>query len=173
MTASTAVWLRLARPLDDHDHQRRHDDLHRPEHSTTTEDRVIGAGRYHGSVANANRISDSLTGYDNLGRVYQTTVYRRRSGDGRRELRLAGLQHLVDAAGNVIETQAGGTQEFTKTAYDGLGSAHGRVRRFRPQRRPIDLPPPGASRGDTILQQTEHAIRRRGRRDVRNHLRPL
>ena len=60
-------------------------------------------------------IGESGTNYDNLGRVYQTLDYNP-SGTV-----ATVVNTFFDPDGNVIETQAGGTQEFVKNVYDGLG----------------------------------------------------
>jgi len=59
-------------------------------------------------------IGRSGAAYDSVGQVYQTSSYNQ-----------PGTVAIVantwrDADGNVIKSQAGGTQEFTKTAFDGL-----------------------------------------------------
>ena len=63
-----------------------------------------------------------------------------------------------DADGNVIMTQDDGTQEFTKTTYDGLGRRHRRLRRLRHDAR-TDAPPTYAAAGDVsgdvVLEETD------------------
>jgi RHS repeat-associated protein len=82
---------------------------------------VTQTTRYHGSIANGNRISDETFAFDNLGRLYQTTVIGVDPSTGNENAGLLVYNTWYDPAGNVIKTQAGGTGEFTKTQYDGLG----------------------------------------------------
>ena len=77
-------------------------------------------------------IGKSAATYDSLGQVYRTFEYNP-SGT------VATVSNTwYDADGNVIETQAGGTQEFTKTSYDGLD---------QPTTFTTATTPPAASRG--------------------------
>ena len=65
-------------------------------------------------------LAQSGASYDNLGQVYQTTTYDVSSGSVVTAGDLVD-NYWYDAAGNQIESLPGGTEEFTKSAYDSLG----------------------------------------------------
>jgi hypothetical protein len=64
-------------------------------------------------------IADSTAQYDNLGYVYQTTTYGVDPTDGAETSGSVTTDYWRDGDGNIIKEQDG-TQEFTKTVYNGL-----------------------------------------------------
>jgi RHS repeat-associated protein len=65
-------------------------------------------------------LTQTGTAYDNLGQVYQTTTYDVEGGSVNTPGNLVD-NYWRDADGNVLAYQAGGTDEFTKYAYNTLG----------------------------------------------------
>ena len=108
--------------------------------------------------------------YDNLGRVYQTIVY----GVYPESCGSLVSNTWYDADGNAIETQAGGTQEFTKTSYDAAWIEPTVVYvGFDPSGDPSTVRLRGERRGRHHSRADRHAVRRSRRHDLRNDLRPL
>ena len=118
------------------------------------------------SISTDYRIGRSGAAYDSLGRVYQTLSYNP-SGT------IATVSNTwYDPDGNILETMAGGTQEFTKTQYDGLGDAIVVFDGYDPSGS-MTWASAGSVSGDTILNADRHAVRRRRGRDAGNVLRQL
>ncbi len=82
-------------------------------------DRVTASVRYHTSVSNANRITQSRTFYDALGRVYKTETDGCDPATGDVAGTLTG-QNWYDLAGNLIKQSQPGNTAFTKTVFDDL-----------------------------------------------------
>ncbi len=89
-------------------------------------DRVVETKQYwdynnNGPDSGDRLLADSTADYDSLGQVFRTTTYTvsqttyAHTGDSLVD------NYWYDAAGDLIKSQAGGTQEFTKYRYDGLG----------------------------------------------------
>ena len=66
-------------------------------------------------------LAQSITAFDSQGNVYQTTQYGVTPSGDLDGTTLAS-NTWYDADGNVIKSQPAGSQEFTKSAYDGLGN---------------------------------------------------
>ena len=98
---------------------------------------------------NYSIIGRSGAAYDNLGRVYQTSSYNP-SGT------VATVSNtFYDPDGNILETQEGGTQEFTKTSYDGLDQPTVVYDGYDPSGNPSTDATAGNVLGDVILNQTD------------------
>lgn len=82
-------------------------------------DRVTASVRYHTSVSNANRITQSRTFYDAVGRVYKTETDGCDPATGDVVGTLTG-QNWNDLAGNLIKQSQPGNTAFTKTVFDAL-----------------------------------------------------
>jgi len=82
-------------------------------------DRVTASVRYHTAVDNANRIAQSRTFYDALGRVFKTEIDGMDPATGDVTGTLTG-QNWYDLVGNVIKQSQAGNTAFTKTVYDEL-----------------------------------------------------
>jgi YD repeat-containing protein len=82
-------------------------------------DRVTASVRYHTSVSNANRIAQSRTFFDALGRVFKTETDGIDPATGDVTGTLTG-QNWYDLVGNVIKQSQPGNTAFTKTVYDEL-----------------------------------------------------
>lgn len=82
-------------------------------------DRVTGTTGYHTSVANANRITQTRTFYDALGRVYkqETDGINPATGDVTGTMK---GENWYDLVGNVIKSYQPGGTAFTKTVFDAL-----------------------------------------------------
>ncbi len=74
----------------------------------------------HDTTETGTLIARHETRYDDLGRVYQTTTHAVDPANGNLGNSLTS-NTWYDPSGNVIKTQPGGTQRFTKHAYDSLG----------------------------------------------------
>ena len=92
--------------------------------------------------------------YDNLGQVYQTTVY----GVYPEDCGSLVSNTWYDADGNPIETQAGGTQEFTKTTYNGLDEPTVVYVGFDPSGNASTFSSAGSVADDTILEETQNTF---------------
>jgi len=114
--------------------------------------RVTEQIRYRGSIDVGNRIGDSLASYDNLGRVFQTTVFGVDPANGSESSGSLVSNFWFDPAGNVIKSQAGGTQQFTKSVYDGLNRPTSVYVGYDTSEGSFSAA--GNVAGDTILQQT-------------------
>ena len=116
---------------DDHTQDPNHPGYTRKTYTFNTYDNaddVLNTTRYYdlanteGLPDNTPNLGDPVIGesgaaFDALGQEYQSISYNA-SGT------IAAISNIwYDADGNVIMTQAAGTQEFTKTIYDGLGDA--------------------------------------------------
>ncbi len=107
-----------------------------------------------GLPGNAPNSGDPIIGrsgaaYDSLGRVYQTLSYNQNGT-------VATVSNTwYDADGNVIMTQDGGTQEFTKTTYDGLGDATAVYDGYDPSGDPPTYASAGSVAGDVVLEETD------------------
>ena len=67
-------------------------------------------------------LSQDTAAYNSLGQVYQTVTYAVGEQNGSVvAYDPVTASNWYDADGNVIMSQAGGTQEFTKCQYDGMG----------------------------------------------------
>lgn len=100
-------------------------------------------------------LTQSETNYDSLGRVYQTITDNVVGGSV-----VAGgslvTNFWYDADGNVIKSQAGGTQEFTKNTYDSLGRLTDTYTDYDPS----DSTYTDATNedGDFIIEQTDYSF---------------
>ena len=90
-------------------------------------DRVIQVDQYDTTVADASRIRESQTLFDNLGRVYQTAVYAVPITGGS-----AGTPSTpqinntwYNAQGQPVKNQPAGAATYTKTQYDEAARAAG------------------------------------------------
>ena len=90
-------------------------------------DRVVQVDQYNTTVANANRIRESQTLYDNLGRPYQTLVYAVpiTGGSAGTPSTPQTSNTWFDAKGQVVKSQPAGAQSYTKTLYDQVSRPSG------------------------------------------------
>ena len=88
------------------------------------------------------------------GGLYQTTVIGVDPGSGAENSGSLVSNTWYDPAGNAIETQDGGTQEFTKTVYNGLDEPTAVYVGFDPSGDPSTFATAGSVSGDIILEQT-------------------
>jgi RHS repeat-associated protein len=114
-------------------------------------DHVVKVERYD-TNASGHLIAKNETKFDDRGRVYQSLRYAVNPSTGSIDSALID-RTWYDAAGNVIKQQAGGTQQFSKTASDTLG---------RPVKNYVGFDTSETSyadaasvSGDTIFEQTE------------------
>ena len=85
-----------------------------------TETQTFYAASYPTIDTNTDQLlTQSKTYYDSLGRDYQTVTYGVDSSGNTTGTLTDNTWY--DADGNVIKTRAAGSQEFTKTLYDGVG----------------------------------------------------
>ncbi|WP_145349512.1 RHS repeat domain-containing protein [Roseimaritima multifibrata] len=80
---------------------------------------VIQSDRYDTSAA-GNLVDRSETKYDNLGRVYRSIRYAVDPSTGALGNPLTS-NSWFDAAGNQVKSMAGGSEQFTKQAFDSVG----------------------------------------------------
>ena len=104
--------------------------------------------------SSGNRISDTLTGYNSLGEVYQTTVIGVDPTTGDENCGSLVSNTWRDPDGNPIETQDGGTRQFTKTTFDGLDRPSVVYVGFDPNGDASTYATAGSVAADIILQQT-------------------
>ncbi len=98
-------------------------------------------------------IARSETAYDDRGRVYESTRYAVDPSDGSVGDALTD-RFWYDAAGNVIKSQSAGTEQFAKTAYDGLGQVVAQYVGFDTDE--TTYAEAGNVDGDTVFAQTEY-----------------
>ena len=120
------------------------------------QDDVIETGRLSRQHRRRNRISDTLTSLRQPGPRLPDD--RRSASTRRPAMRTAARWSPTRSStrtDNVIETQAGGTQELTKTAYNGLGERHGRrTSVIDPSGDASTFASAGSVAGDIILEET-------------------
>ena len=93
-------------------------------------------------------IGESGAAYDNLGRQYQSIAYNQNGS-------VAIVSNTwFDGDGDAIMTLPGGTQEFTKTVYDGLGDPTAVYDGYDPTNSAVTYAAAGSVSGDVILSQT-------------------
>jgi RHS repeat-associated protein len=83
------------------------------------QDRVVTAERYD-TTESGNLVARTETSYDDQGRVYQTVTYAVDVTTGTVTGHIT-ANTWYDASGRVIKQRPGGSEQFTKTQYDGLG----------------------------------------------------
>jgi hypothetical protein len=123
-------------------------------------DDVLNVSRYYdlanttGLPNNAPNAGDPVIGrsgaaYDNLGQQYQSIAYNQNGT-------IAIVSNTwYDPDGNVMMSLPGGTQEFTKTVYDGLGNATAVYDGYDPSTLAVSYAAAGSVSGDIILTQTD------------------
>lgn len=116
-------------------------------------DRVVKTERYD-TTASGNLIARSETQFDNRARTYQTIRYAVDPATGTVGNSLVD-NTWYDAADNPIKQLPGGTQRFTKTAYDSLGRAATTYVGFDTSE--SSYADATNVTGDTIFEQTETA----------------
>ena len=120
-----------------------------------TQTYLLRSGASQPLPASDQLLTQSETNYDSLGRVYQTITDNVVGGSV-----VAGgslvTNFWYDADGNVIKSQAGGTQEFTKNTYDSLGRLTDTYTDYDPS----DSTYTDATNedGDFIIEQTDYSF---------------
>ena len=90
-------------------------------------DRIVQVDQYNTTVASANRIRESQTLYDNLGRVYQTLVYAVpiTGGSAGTPSTPQTSNNWFNAKGQMVKSEPAGSQAYTKTQYDQVSRPSG------------------------------------------------
>lgn len=116
-------------------------------------DRPTASVRYHTSVTNANRIAQSRTFYDAMGRVYKTETDGCDPASGEVAGTLTG-QNWYDLAGNLIKQSQPGNTVFTKTVFDDLNRPTAAYLCCRPGVAGVPTGDDNSVVDDTVIEQT-------------------
>lgn len=123
--------------------------------------RVTASVRYHASVSNANRLAQSRTYYDALGRVFKTETDGIDPATGDVTGTLTGL-NWYDLVGNVIKQSQPGNTAFTKTVYDELNRPTAAYLCCRPGESGVPSGDDNSVVDDTVIEQSNTVYDRGG-----------